>query len=60
MSDRETYIDDEGYRRPVNPPKPELITLTPPDVEGILYDMGWEEIDVESFIMAAVNRGVAR
>ena len=58
MKSCQMRTDEEGYQRLVNPPKPQFITLTPNQVGEILYDMGLEAVDVESFIVAAHQRGL--
>ena len=58
MTSCDTYTDEKGYERLVNPPKPQFITLTPSQIGEIFYDMGLEEVDTESFIVAAHQRGL--
>lgn len=58
MTNRRTYVDEGGHERPTNPPNPRLITLTPNQIADIFYSMGLGEVDVESFIVAAHQRGL--
>ena len=59
MSVQETYIFEQGYRRPTNPPRPTAIILRPETIEEIVDAMGWEEVDAESFLTLARQYGTA-
>ena len=57
MEHSQTYTDEQGYRRPVNPPRPKAVILTPKTIEEIIDAMGWEEVDAESFLILACQYG---
>ena len=57
MEHSQTYIDEQGCKRPVNPPRPTAVILKPETIEEIIDAMDWEEVDAESFLVLACQYG---